>query len=177
MTFLEWQILKHQSLNIDFDTVYGSSNSARDGFISAVAVLKDMVQKPSGQYYLGHSEILPGGLIGRIQLVYKGNKIVRADYDEIFPDKKENIADENLKNYYRQSKYGSVPYNRAMNGEFQKFAQALSQANLDKNSLKVEVNNAPAEFANFQKLAAAMQPAVDDYQKNGCEHNVGKIAE
>ena len=177
VTFLEWQILKHQSLNIDFDTVYGSSNSARDGFIPAVAVLKDMVQKPSGQYYLGYSEVLPGGLIGRIQLVYEGDKIVRADYDEIFPDRKEDIADENLKKYYRQSKFDSVPYNRATNGEFQKFARTLSQAILAQNSLNVAVDNAPAEFTNFRKLAAIMQPAVDSYLKNGYKHNVGKIAE
>ena len=170
VTFLDWQILKHQSLNIDFDTVYGSSNSARDGFIPAVAVLKDMVQKPSGQYYLGYSEVLPGGLIGRIQLVYEGDKIVRADYDEIFPDRKEDIADENLKKYYRQSNFDSVPYNRATNGEFQKFAQTLSQAILAKNSLNVAVDNAPAEFTNFRKLAAVMQPAVDSYLKNGYKH-------
>jgi|GEM_PF-6689695 len=33
-----------------------------------------MVQKPSGRYYIGYSKTLDDGLIGRIQLVYEGDK-------------------------------------------------------------------------------------------------------
>lgn len=177
VTFLEYQILKNQSLNFEFDTVYGSSNSARDGFIPAVKVLKDMVQKPSGRYYIGYSKTLDDGLIGRIQLVYEGDKLVKADYDEIFPDTKDAIRSEELKKYYRQSKYDSVAYNEATQGAFKAFADALSAKMIEGNTLDVSFENAPAEFKNFRSLAEDMAGAVSDYLKNGYEHNVGKIAE
>lgn len=177
VTFLEYQILKNQSLNFEFDTVYGSSNSARDGFIPAVAVLKDMVQKPSGQYYIGYSKTLDNGLIGRIQLVYEGDKLVKANYDEIFPDTKEAIKSEELKQYFRQSKYDSVAYNEATNGAFKVFADELSSKMLAGNTLDVSFENPPVEFKNFQSLAKDMEEAVDNYLRNGYEHNAGSIAE
>ncbi len=58
ITFLEYQVLKHNSLNIPFETVYGSSNSARDAFIPAVAQLNKAVSKPSGEYYIALTQPL-----------------------------------------------------------------------------------------------------------------------
>ncbi len=174
VTFLEYQILKHQSLDLQFDTVYGSSNSARDGFIPAVAVLKDMVAKPSGEYYIGYSKRLDDGLIARLQLVYKGKNIVKASYDEIFSDFKENVKDPALREFIRQSKYDSVPYNEKYGPAFKTFADELSKAIIAANSLKVKAFDAP-EFKNFRMLADDVQPAVDQYLKNGYKHNIGKI--
>lgn len=177
ITFLEWQILKNNSLAIDFDTVYGSSNSARDGFIPAVAKLKDMVKDPSGMYYLGLSKDLGDGLIGRLEVIFQDKNIKQVRYDEIFRDDKSLIQDEALKEYARQSKHDSVAYNEKTNHEFQQLAMVINDQDVKENKLVVEKFSELKEFENYAMLAKEIQPAIDQYLKNGYTHNVGKIAE
>ena len=174
VTFLEYQILKNQSLDFQFDTVYGSSNSARDGFIPAVAILKDMVTKPSGEYYIGYTKKLPDDLVARLELIFKGKDIVRATYDEIFPDEKAEIKDPALRDYYRQSKYDSVAYNEKTGGAFKKFADELTKAIVDKDSIAVKLPASP-EFKNYLSLEKDVAPAVAKYLKDGYKHNIGTI--
>lgn len=181
-TFLEWQILNHNSLNLIFDTVYGSSNSARDVFIPSALELAEKVKQPSGQYYLGISIPNGKGLTPRLQLVYEGDKLVSARYDEIFSDYQSKIADPELKQFYRQSKYDSVPYREKDGGAFREWADKLCAALVAQNSLDVsgdafkELSSQP-EFANVKDLAAKIGPAVEKYKKDGYVHNVGTIGE
>ena len=104
LTFLEWQILKANSLNIDFDTVYGSSNSARDGFIPGVKELLEKLKEPSNRYYIGIADPGEDGITPRLELIFEGKKIVEARYNEIFADTREAIREEDLKKYFASFK-------------------------------------------------------------------------
>lgn len=174
ITFIEYQVLKWNSLNLDFDTVHGSSNSARDAFIPAVGKLKDMVAKPSGQYYLGLTLPLENGLLARLELVFEGKRIIRANYDEVFPDLPDQIKDPALKKYYRTSKFESVFYEGDGNA-FREWATQLNDLIVKENSLQVSMANAPAEFKNFEMLAKKIAPAVERYLAHGYQHNIGDI--
>lgn len=177
VTFLEWQILKANSLNIDFNTVYGSTNSARDGFIPAIRHLTDVVKEPSGQYYIGLSKPLGDGITARLQLVFEGQDIVSAHYDEIFADMKADIADEALKQYYRQSKYDSITYNEVNEDGFIEFSDKLNEAIVDANALVETLDEAPDEFANYLSLLPDIKDAVDRYLEEGYTHDIGTIDE
>ena len=177
LTFLEWQILKANSLNIDFDTVYGSSNSARDGFIPAVRELLEKVKEPSGRYYIGIAEPGADGVTPRLELIFEGEKIVEARYNEIFADNREAIHEEGLRKYYRQSKRDSVYYRADTKGVFNAFVDRLTAAILDKQSLDVSVEPGFPEAENYARLAGKLQPFVDEYLAKGYEHDIGKIAE
>ena len=177
LTFLEWQILKANSLNIDFDTVYGSSNSARDGFIPGVKELLEKVKEPSGRYYIGIAEPGEDGVTPRLELIFEGRKIVEARYNEIFADDREAIRDEGLRKYYRQSRRDSVYYREDTKGVFNAFVDRLTAAILDKQSLDVSVAPGTPEAENYARLAVKIQPFVDEYLAKGYEHDVGRIAE
>lgn len=181
-TFLEWQILFHNSLDPIFDTVYGSSNSGRDVFVPAARELAQMVQEPSGRYYIGISLPDGEGVSPRLQLVFEGERLVEARYDEIFADRSEDIADPEMRRFFRQSKYDSVDWREHDGGTFRSWADDLAaalvaQGTLDLGGEAFEGLSSQPEFANVQKLADAVAPAVDDYLANGYEHNVGSIAE
>lgn len=177
LTFLEWQILKANSLNIDFDTVYGSSNSARDGFIPGVKELLEKLKEPSNRYYIGIADPGEDGITPRLELIFEGKKIVEARYNEIFADTREAIREEDLKKYYRQSKRDSVYYREDTKGRFNSFADRLTTAILDKQSLDVSVDPDTPEAANYARLAGKVQSAVDEYLAQGYVHDIGKIAE
>ncbi len=175
VTFLEYQILKYNSLNIDFSTVYGSTNSARDGFIPAVNLLKEQIKKPSGQYYIGYTKETNEGLLARLQLVFENDKIVKASYDEIFPDTKEAIKSESLKKYYRQSKYDSIEYQADFNNQFNKFSDALVAKIIENNSLEFEADFKDKEFVVFKDLAKDLKNVIAKMPKAPYSHNIGKI--
>ncbi|RRD64367.1 hypothetical protein [Fretibacterium sp. OH1220_COT-178] len=177
LTFLEWQILKANSLNIDFDTVYGSSNSARDGFIPAVKELLEKIKEPSGRYYIGIAEPGEDGVTPRLELIFEGKKIVEARYNEILADRPEAIRDGGLKKYFRQSRRDSVYYRADTKGSFNAFVDKLTAAILEKQSLDVSVEPGSPEAGNYARLAAKIQPVVDEYLAQGYTHDIGKIAE
>lgn len=177
LTFLEWQILKANSLNIDFDTVYGSSNSARDGFIPGVRELLEKVKAPSGRYYIGIAEPGEDGVTPRLELIFEGKKIIEVRYNEIFADEREAIRDEGLRKYYRQSRRDSVYYRADTKGVFNAFVDKLTAAILDKQALDVSVEPGSPEAGNYARLAEKIQPFVDEYLEKGYEHDVGKIVE
>ena len=168
---------KANSLNIDFDTVYGSSNSARDGFIPGVKELLEKVKEPSGRYYIGIAEPGEDGVTPRLELIFEGRKIVEARYNEIFADDREAIRDEGLRKYYRQSRRDSVYYREDTKGVFNAFVDRLTAAILDKQSLDVSVAPETPEAENYARLAVKLQPFVDEYLAKGYEHDVGRIAE
>ncbi|MGL4383009.1 MAG: hypothetical protein ACRCTA_04765, partial [Bacilli bacterium] len=47
VTYLEWQVLHANKLDLDYQTVNGSANSARDGFIPLLKGMADVVNIPS----------------------------------------------------------------------------------------------------------------------------------
>jgi uncharacterized protein with FMN-binding domain len=96
----------------DLDVVSGASNSIQQSMIPLAARLNERTAAPGGLYFYQYAEKLTGendGLTALLRFVVdsEGN-IVDSYYDEIFADSKEEIADGNLKKFYRQSKYQSV---------------------------------------------------------------------
>lgn len=177
--YLEWQVLRHNSLNIPLQGVRGISNSARDAFIPEIHELCQTVQNPSGRYYIGIALPVEQGVTARLELVFEDSDIVEARYDEIFADRAEDIADPAYQKYYRQSKLDSVDYEEDV-PEFRAFAAALTEAVVSSDSLDVEV---PAEFSgfkeldNYRDLASRVSETVNGYLADGYVHDIGSIAE
>lgn len=190
--YLEWQLLKYNSLNIPIEGIRGASNSARYGFIPAIKGAVDdpatsevdetttgllqLVEKPSGKYYAAIALPVEQGVTGRLQVIFEGDRIVEAEYDEIFADFEDEIGDSSLKKYYRQSKLDSVDYKTDV-PEFRTFESALEKAILSGNSIDVTLSDFESmkEYGNFRMLAEKLQPTIDDYLSKGIEHTVGDL--
>lgn len=154
LTYLEHQILSENRLTGNFKTVKGASNSIRWAFIPALEKLSKQIEKPSGKYYYGLTKDIGNGLIARVQIIKENDKIINVKYDEIFEDNMEDIKDDKLRQFYRQSKYYSNYYSEVTGFNFKSFADEInsmvvSSQNLNspisliknKNSFKEELNN------------------------------------
>lgn len=175
--YLEWQILKYNSLNFTPQGVRGISNSAREAFIPEIQELAKQVEQKSNKYYTAVALPLEQGLTGRLELIHEGDKIVEVRYDEIFADRAEDIANEADKKWYRQSKLESVDYNIENQDKFRKFNDALGKAIMAANSLDFELpeyQDMP-EYKNAQMFAEKLKPVVEAYRANGYTHEVGNL--
>ncbi len=109
--YVEDQILEKQDLAGDFDLLHGASFSMK----SMIGLTKDVdaqIKDPNHkkQLYYGYVENFGYGLTGWLQVVVEDGKIVRCFYDEIFADHTAEIVYDDLKQFYRQSKYESSTY-------------------------------------------------------------------
>ena len=91
--------------------------------------------EPSGQTYYGYAQAVEPGVTGRLQVVLEEGKIVSCAYDEIFADRQEEIADPELKPYYRQSKYHCPDYISTIGAGFNSVFDLLSEQVLRTQSL------------------------------------------
>ncbi len=95
----------------DYDLLHGASFSMKNmiGFKDDVsAQMKDPNHKK--QRYYGYVEDYGYGITGWLQVVVEDGKIVKCFYDEIFADHTKDIVYDDLKQFYRQSKYYSTTY-------------------------------------------------------------------
>lgn len=157
MTFLEHQMLKKNTLNGEFYSVKGASNSVRRGYIPVANQLSKRLSKSSDESYYGITKDLGAGLFGRLVVIKNKNTnlIIDVKYDEYFADSKEEIADNNLKSYYRQSKYYSRTYSSKSGQNFKKYADELKLKILDEQQLQVEIND-PLLSKNYTEFVADM---------------------
>lgn len=177
--YLEWQVLKYNSLNFTAQGVRGISNSAREAFIPELKELAEKIVEPSSQYYTAISLPLEQGVIGRLELIHNGADIAEVRYDEIFADMQKDIANDAYKPYYRQSKLESVEYNVSNDAVFRKLNDALAQAIIEANSLDVnldEYKDMP-EYKNARMLMNKLKPVVAEYRAHGAKHEIGKLLE
>lgn len=107
---VEQQMLEEQRILGDFDVVTGASNSITQSMLPLAEKLSVATEEPSSEKFYGIAEKFEGGLTGYLKVVVKDKQIISVKYDEIFADSPEEITDESLKKYYRQSKYESVEY-------------------------------------------------------------------
>lgn len=107
---VEQQMLEEQRILGDFDVVTGASNSITQSMLPLAEKLSVAMEEPSSEKFYGIAEKFEGGLTGYLKVVVKDKQIISVKYDEIFADSPEEITDESLKKYYRQSKYESVEY-------------------------------------------------------------------
>ena len=136
MSYLEWQVLKNQKLDFDYKTLFGSSNSARNGFVPLLKeIAKEVKEKATDKRYVGITQPYDCGISTRLEVIYEKGKIVDLKYDEIFADDKENIKNPVLREFYRQSKLESIEYNRITNKSFRTFVNTLRREVLRSQSL------------------------------------------
>lgn len=135
MSYLEWQVLKNQKLDFEYKTLFGSSNSARNGFVPLLKEMSKELNTPSKKQYIGLTQPYDNGISTRLEVIYEDGKIVDLKYDEIFADDKEDIKNGNLQEFYRQSKIESIEYNRIMNKSFRTFVNTLRREVLRSQSL------------------------------------------
>lgn len=107
---VEKQMVEEQRVTGEFDVVSGASNSINQSMVPLAEKLQPSLSKPSEEKYYSIAEKFEGGLTGVLKVVLHDKKIVSVRYDEIFANSPDEIADENLKKFYRQSKYESVEY-------------------------------------------------------------------
>ena len=107
---VERQMIAEQRITGDFDMVSGASNSVKQSMLPMAEKLLPSLDTPSGETYYSIAEKLDGGLTGYLKVVLKDKKITSVKYDEIFADSPDEIENESLKQFYRQSKYDSVEY-------------------------------------------------------------------
>lgn len=110
MTYVEEQMMRENRLDGEFDLLTGASNSIRESMLVLAEKISERLNRPSPQHYYGLARIVEPGITGRLQVVTENGKIVSCFYDEIFADHPEDIENEELKPYYRQSKYYSLDY-------------------------------------------------------------------
>ena len=136
MSYLEWQVLKNQKLDFDYKTLFGSSNSARNGFVPLLKEMaKEVKEKATDKRYVGITQPYDCGISTRLEVIYEKGKIVDLKYDEIFADDKENIKNPVLREFYRQSKFDSIEYNRITNKSFRAFVNTLRREVLRSQAL------------------------------------------
>lgn len=162
MSYLEWQVLKNQKLDLDYKTLFGSSNSAKNGFVPLLKEMaKEVKEKASDKRYVGITQPYDCGISTRLEVIYEKGKIVDLKYDEIFADDKENIKNPVLQEFYRQSKLESIEYNRITNKSFRTFVNTLrrevlrsqSLTKFPSDALKLDMPHVKEAYKNYLFLA------------------------
>ena len=162
MSYLEWQVLKNQKLDLDYKTLFGSSNSAKNGFVPLLKEMaKEVKEKASNKRYVGITQPYDCGISTRLEVIYEKGKIVDLKYDEIFADDKENIKNPVLREFYRQSKLESIEYNRITNKSFRTFVNTLrrevlrsqSLTEFPSDALKLDMPHVKEAYKNYLFLA------------------------
>lgn len=126
-TAVEQQMLRENRLSGAFDLVTGASNSVKRGLLPLARQIDAVRDLPNDRYYYGYAESLVPGITSRLQVVFDKNRIIRCFFDEIFADHAEDIPDEKLKKYYRQSKYESMTYESAYPDGFNVLSDLLQE--------------------------------------------------
>lgn len=109
--YVEDQIMERQSLDGEFDLLTGASFSMKN-----IIGLTDDISKQINdsnhkkQKYYGYVEDYGYGITGWLEVLVEDGKIVKCFYDEIFADSTSEILYDDLKQFYRQSKYYSTTY-------------------------------------------------------------------
>lgn len=167
-TFLEWQALKKNGLDINYETIFGASNSSRDALIPLLKDMSKEVEQPSKKYYIGYTEEAKDGVSSRMELIFEDKKIIKVKYDEIFADNKDEIKDKELQKYFRQSKYDSVTYNKDTEEEFRKFSNDVSEQIIKNQEIKLDTSKFDKEYQErLTTLLKSIGPAVNDYMDSG----------
>lgn len=110
ISYVEEQMLRENRLDGKFDLLTGASNSINESMLVLAELIAGQLRQPSGKKYYGLAKKVEPGVTGRLQVVVEKGKIISCFYDEIFADSPDEIENDELKPYYRQSKYYSLDY-------------------------------------------------------------------
>lgn len=147
-TYLEHQMVSENRLTGDFNTVKGTSNSARKAFIPAAAELAEIIKtNPSKQKYYALTKDFENGITARLELIYEGTQLIDLNYNEFYADTEEEIEPEEEKQFYRQSKYYSRTYKDVTGKDFVAFVDHVKSQGLSAQTFtQIESSYEPGEF-------------------------------
>ena len=157
MEIIEDQVVNENRLDGVFYSVKGSSNSVNNGFLPLLKAMSEKIKTPSELAYYGVSQDLGDGLFGELVVIEnkETQEIVEVRYNEFFADNKEDIKDEDLKQFYRQSKLDSPKYNEQDPAFSQNVGMMLNQIMQDQ-TLGIQIED-QALANNYNKLVEAMR--------------------
>ncbi|MFK4899267.1 hypothetical protein [Lactococcus petauri] len=157
MTFLEAQMLEKNSLIGYFYSVKGASNSVRNGYIPLAEQLEKKLKNKSSETYYALTKSLGRGLYGRLIVIKDKSKdqIVDVRYDEYFADSKNEIPEESLKEYFRQSKYYSRSYSTKSGQNFRELVDDLKTEVLSQQKLQVTIKDSSLQ-ENYSQFIQEM---------------------
>lgn len=171
ITSVEKQMVAANRLTGDFDLVAGASNSIKRSMLPLAEKIAARMTIPSPARYYGLAKELEPGVTGRLQIVVEAGKIVRLFYDEIFADTQEEIADPELKQYYRQSKYHCPDYISTSGAGFNNLSDLITMSVLKHQNLLglidlpyTEGDNRAPEWDRYLSLA---RPLQEEMEKDG----------
>ena len=122
------------------------------------------LDQPSGKLYYGTTMQVEEGVTGRLQVVLEDGRYVSSFYDEIFADRPEEIADPDLKRYYRQSKYYSPEYISTSALGFNKYSDLIGQMVVENQSLTqlpdLILDPYPAEMGRYPEIARLLEKEI-----------------
>ena len=162
---VEKQMVEEQRLTGEFDVVSGASNSVNQSML--ILSEKINLEEESPKYFYSISEDLGGGLTGYLKVVTENDKIISVSYDEIFANNPDEIEDETLKQYYRQSKYQSVTYDEPSRIGFNIQMDALNEKVVETQDL-LDIEGLPStgETGDYATSGfTTRNPSWDNYLK------------
>ncbi len=164
LTHVEEQMMAENRLTGPFDLVTGASNSVNRAMLPLAEKIAGQLDKPSGKLYYGTTIQVEQGVTGRLQVVIENGKYTRCFYDEIFADRPEEIADPDLKRYYRQSKYFAPEYISTCGLGFNKFSDLINKMVVEEQSLTKLPNLIfdpyPAEMGCYPEIARQLEAEI-----------------
>lgn len=164
LTHVEKQMVEQNRLTGDFDLVTGASNSVNRAMLPLARKIAEQLDKPSGKLYYGTTMEIEQGVTGRLQVVIENGKYANCFYDEIFADRPEEIADPDLKCYYRQSKYYAPEYVSTCGLGFNKFSDWINRSVVEEQSLtnlpNIIFDPYPAEMGRFPEIARQLEEVI-----------------
>ncbi len=167
---VEKQMIDQQRITGEFDVVSGASNSIKQSMIPLAEKLEAQMAQPSNQRYYRLAEELGGGLTARLTVILTDGAISHVAYDEIFADSPEQIESEDMKQYYRLSKYESVKYDEPSRIGFNVQMDALNEKVTQTQNL-LDISELPAidETGNYASSGFTV--------RNGAWDNYLRLAE
>lgn len=173
-TALEQQMLRENRLVGDFDLVTGASNSCKRAFLPLASQINGLLSQPNAKMYYGLARKQDNGITPRLQVVIENGRIIKCFYDEIFADTQEEISDESMKKYYRQSKYNCITYESHFPDGFNVLSDLLqqhvlvTQNLLDVSGLPWTVDTEARKHAELYETYLSMAKEIlDEAKKDG----------
>lgn len=168
LTHVEAQMMEQNRLTGEFDLLTGASNSINRAMLPLAEKIAGQLDKPSGRVYYGTTMPVEPGVTARLQVVIRDGKYERVFYDEIFADRPEEIENEDLKRYYRQSKYFAPEYISTCGMGFNNFSDFVGQSAVDQQRLtgldNITFDALPAELGLYPTIAKVLE---DEIRKDG----------
>lgn len=143
VVLVEKQMLEDQRITGEFDVVSGASNSIYQAMLPLAEKVEPLLAETSNQKFYGIAEELGGGLTGELKVIVEDGKIISCRYDEIFADSPDDITEDKLKGFYRQSKYQSVMYDEPSRIGFNVQMDALNEKVVETQEL-LDLTGLPA---------------------------------